>query len=155
MTRLILLVEDDQNDVLLTKLAFEQAGIENPLHVVGDGREALDYFEGTGEYADRQKYPLPYLVLLDLKLPRAQGLEVLSWVRARSEFDSTIVIVLTASNSAEDLAAAYRLGANAYVDKPSGMEQLCRLAQAIRDFWLVHNRVAPLVSPSPPPSSRA
>jgi CheY-like chemotaxis protein len=153
--RLILLVEDDENDVLLTKLAFGQAGIENPVRVVGDGREALDYFEGAGKYADRQRYPIPYLVLLDLKLPRAQGLEVLRWLRARSQFDSTVVIVLTASSSTQDLAAAYRLNANAYVIKPSGMDQLRALAQAIKDFWLVHNRVAPLVCPSPPRSSPA
>jgi CheY-like chemotaxis protein len=138
-TMLILLVEDDENDVFLMKAAFEQAGLVNPVHVASDGQEAIEYLGGVGEYADRRKFPVPYLVLLDLKLPHASGAEVLSWLRARAEFDSTVVIVLTSSGSPEDVARAYHLRANAFVIKPSGLSQLRALAQAIKDFWFTYN----------------
>src|SRR5262245_54836563 len=84
MTRLpILLIEDNENDVLFMNLALEQAGVTNPVHVVKDGQEALDYLGGTSGHADRVKYPLPYLVVLDLKLPYVMGLDVLKWMRER------------------------------------------------------------------------
>ncbi len=139
----ILLVEDDQNDVLFMKMAFEEVGVKNPLPVARDGKEALAYFEGTGRFADRKKHPLPYLVLLDLKLPHVMGLDLLKWMRARPELHSTIVLVLTSSSNPADLATAYQEGANAYLVKPTSFDQLKVLAQAIRDFWLVHNQAPP------------
>lgn len=140
MTPAILIVEDDPNDVLFLKLALNKAGVANPLSVAEDGREALDYFVGTGKFSDREKYPLPYLVLLDLKLPQMPGLEFLKWLRENSEFSSTVVIVLTSSSDPRDIDAAYQLHANAYLVKPSGIDVLTALARSIKDFWLTKNQ---------------
>jgi CheY-like chemotaxis protein len=142
----ILLVEDDPNDVLLMKIALESAGVQNPVQVVQDGKRALAYLEGKGRYADRSRFPLPYLVLLDLKLPHVMGLDVLKWLRQKTEFAPTIVLVLSASANPSDVKAAYRLGANAYLVKPSSLEKLKVLARSMRDFWLVQNE--PLSSTS-------
>src|SRR5437879_1930546 len=107
MNRVILLVEDDENDVLFLTMALKSAELANSMHVVKDGREAMDYFQGTGRFSDRQQYPLPYLVLLDLKIPHVPGLEVLKWLREQPISDSTMVIVLTSSSQPEDIDAAY------------------------------------------------
>ncbi len=139
MTRPILLVEDDENDVLTMTLALDKVALTCPICVAKDGREAQDYLSGGGKFADRHRYPLPYLILLDLKLPRVPGLEVLKWVRERREFDSIIVLVLTSSPMPADIQDAYHLRANAYLVKPSGLEKLHRMAQAIKDFWFIEN----------------
>ncbi len=136
----ILLVEDDENDVLFTQLALKAAEVANPMTMLTDGQQALDYFQGKGEYADRGKYPLPYLVLLDLKLPMVVGLDVLKWLRARPEFNSTIVVVLTASGRPADVATAYRLGANSYLVKPSSLDRFREMALQIKNFWLGANQ---------------
>src|SRR2546422_248808 len=140
MTRAILLVEDDENDILVMTMALEKAGLTCPVCTARDGREAQDYLSGAGKFADRQAYPLPYLILLDLKLPRVMGLEVLKWLRERPEFDSTIVLVLTSSPMPDDIQCAYHLRANAYLVKPCGLEKLHVMAQAIKDFWFIQNR---------------
>jgi CheY-like chemotaxis protein len=136
----ILLIEDDENDIIFTQMALEQAGVTCPLHLARDGRQARDYITGKGKFSDRQKYPIPYLVLMDLKLPYVMGLDILKDIRARPEFDSTIVIVLTSSNDPSDVDAAYRLRANAYLVKPSGMEALQTLIRGIKEFWLTLNQ---------------
>src|SRR5215475_4834342 len=136
----ILLVEDNENDILFLNMALEQAGVTNPVHVAKDGQEAIAYLSGTGQHSDRVKFPLPYLLLLDLKLPQVMGLDVLKWLRHRPEFDSTVVVVLTSSADPADVDAAYRLRANAYLVKPSGLANLQVLAQAIKDFWLLQNQ---------------
>ena len=146
----ILLVEDNENDVLFMNLALEQAGVANPIRVVKDGQEALAYLGGTGQYSDRLKFPLPYLVLLDLKLPYVMGLDVLKWLRQRAEFDSTIVVVLTSSADPADVETAYRLKTNAYLVKPSGLANLQILTQATKDFWLVQNQPAPSLGTNNP-----
>jgi len=135
----ILLVEDDENDVVLMKRALESAGVENPLVVAEDGLDALAYLAGEGKYADRKHFPLPAIVFLDLNLPGKGGHEILEWIRARPEFDSLIVIVLTASRLPLDLSRAYRLGANSYVVKPATVAQLTELAKAFRWYWLNFN----------------
>jgi len=138
--RTILLIEDDPNDVLFMKTAFEAVGLQNPVREVADGKQAMAYFAGTGPYADRHKYPLPYLVLMDLKLPYLMGLDLLKWVRERREFDSIMVVVLSASANPKDVDAAYRLGANGYLMKTSRFDTLKAMVQALNDYWLVHNR---------------
>jgi CheY-like chemotaxis protein len=140
ITPSILLVEDDENDILFMQLALEKVGVNCPLHIANDGREALDYVVGAGKFCDRQIYPIPYLVLLDLKLPYVLGLDILKDIRERREFDSTIVIVLTSSNDPRDIETAYRLRANAYLIKPSGMDALEALTRSIKEFWLTFNR---------------
>src|SRR6266481_2179401 len=98
----ILLVEDDPNDVLLIQRAFQKAGLRAALKVVRDGAQAIDYLSGNGVYAEREKYPLPYLILLDLKMPGTDGFEVLQWVRAEPEIKRLLVVVLTSSVLQED-----------------------------------------------------
>lgn len=139
----ILLVEDDADSVFLFEHTVRKLGITNPLRVARDGREALDYLEGVGDFADRQKHPLPGLILLDLKLPRISGFEVFQALRQRPETHPLIVVVLTSSASDEDIAQAYALGANAYLVKPLQLEKLEEIVLAIKNFWLTHNHPPP------------
>ena len=118
MNGTILLVEDDENDVFFFERAMKLAGMSNPLHVAQDGRQAIDYLKAVSDYADRAEFPLPSLVLLDLKLPRVRGLDVLKWIRGQPEFQTMIVIVFTSSGLASDIDKAYRLGANSYMVNP-------------------------------------
>lgn len=134
----ILQVEDDPNDVFLFKHAMKKVEMTNPMQVASDGQEAIDYLSGTGKFADREQYPLPGLVLLDLKLPYVMGLDVLKWIRERPD-TAPVVIILTASAEDGDVASAYRLGANAFVTKPSEASKLQDIVRAIKDFWLTHN----------------
>ncbi|HWX22148.1 MAG TPA: response regulator [Candidatus Binatia bacterium] len=136
--RTILQVEDDPNDVFLLQHAMKKVGLVNPVRVATDGRQAIDYLKGAGKFADRRKFPLPCLVLLDLKLPFVMGLEVLKWIRHRPG-PALIVLLLTASAEDADIATAYRLGANAFLTKPSTAAKLEDMAKAIKDFWLTHN----------------
>lgn len=140
----ILLAEDEPTGVFLFQHTVKKLGILNPLHVAKDGREALDYLEGVGEFADRGKFPLPGLVILDLKMPRISGFGVLRQMRQRPETQRTIVLMLTSSASDEDIAEAYALGVNGYLVKPLHLEKLQEMVQAIKDFWLTHNH-APAV----------
>jgi CheY-like chemotaxis protein len=132
----ILLVEDDPNDVLFLRTAFERTGLDQLLQVARHGRQALDYLRGAGEYADREEYPLPFLTLLDLKLPYVPGLDVLKSLRQDPLTRQIIVIILTSSQEQSDIDRAYALGANAFVAKPPNMETFQKLATAIRDFWI-------------------
>lgn len=135
----ILQVEDSENDVLLLQHAFRQAGIHNPLRAVSDGQEAVDYLQGVGKYADRQRFPLPGLLLLDLKLPRMMGLQVLEWIRADPRFNTLIVVVLTSSGQKDDVDNAYRAGANAFLVKPSGVLEFIEFLKVFKTFWLHYN----------------
>src|SRR5256885_17265814 len=113
----ILLAEDNENHVLLVRRAFEQAGLVNPLYVVSNGEEAINYLKGEGKYANRAEYPLPCLMLLDLKMPRKDGFEVLEWLRAQPGFSSLRVVVLTTSEELRDVNRAYLLRAQSLVSK--------------------------------------
>lgn len=137
--RVLLLVEDNEDDVFLMQRALEAANIKNRLLVVQDGESAVDYLSGTGEYADREKYPYPDIVFLDLKLPYLSGLEILEWKQSRKDLPETIIIVVTSSNEPSDLKTAYRLGASSYIVKPPTGEQLTDIAKAFRLYWLTHN----------------
>jgi CheY-like chemotaxis protein len=139
----ILLVEDDRNDAMFMKMAFESAGVTGNLQEVRDGKEALEYLKGEGQFADRETHPLPYLLLLDLKLPHVMGMDVLKWVRQQPELNGVVVLVLTSSCNPAEIDAAYRLGANAFLVKPSSFQELQVMARTIKDFWLVQNQPAP------------
>lgn len=141
--RSLLLVEDNDDDVFLMKRALKGARVTNPLHVVEDGQEAVDYLAGAGKFVDRSAYPLPAVVFLDLKLPMVSGHDVLAWIRRQKELDSIVVIVLTSSNEASDLSRCYALGANSYLVKPPTPEQLEELARAFRWYWLEYNQFDP------------
>jgi len=135
----ILLVEDERNDVFFLEYAFQAAGITNPLQVVEDGQEAIDYLTGIGKFADRSQYPLPCLVLLDLKMPRRSGLDVLSWIQNQPELQMLIVIVLSSSRDKNDVDEAYQLGARSYVVKPLSLAERLELAKALKQYWLQLN----------------
>lgn len=137
----ILLVEDNPDDVFFMQRACKAASLENPVHVAEDGRQAIEYLSGEGKFEDRNTYPLPCLILLDLKLPGKGGLEVLKWMREREEFTTRVVIVLTTSREPRDIHEAYRLGANAYLVKPTSPAQLAEVISAIKTFWIDHNVV--------------
>jgi CheY-like chemotaxis protein len=136
MNATILLAEDDENDAFFFERALKRAGLANPVQRVCDGREALEYLQGTGAFGDRYKFPLPRLVLLDLKLPQIMGLEVLKWIRDQDQFNSTTVIVLSASQFPDDLADARRHGADGYFVKPSDLDQLDVIARTVCDGWI-------------------
>jgi CheY-like chemotaxis protein len=137
----ILLVEDNEDDVFFMQRAIKSVGISNPLQVVQDGQTAIDYLNGSGEFADRDKFPFPCLVLLDLKLPRKTGHEVLAALRAQKECAALVVIALTTSREAKDIAQAYQLGVNAYLVKPTSPTQLMEMMTAVRNFWITYNIV--------------
>ena len=136
----ILYVEDDENDGFLLRRAFLKAGIPNPLEVVTDGNEAIEYLSGLGTFAKRR---LPHLVFLDLKLPFKTGFEVLAWLRQQPALHTIPVIILTSSTQESDVHKAYALGANAYLVKPPGAEELSELVGTVRAFWLTLNMNPP------------
>jgi CheY-like chemotaxis protein len=136
----ILLAEDDDNDVFFLKRAFKDAGIENPLYVARDGQEAIDCLGGAGKFSDRTQYPVPTLLICDLKMPRRTGMEVLEWKRVQQVIHCVPTIVLSSSAHRHDIERAYRLGANAFVVKPPSMEARLNLARVIKTFWLEFNQ---------------
>jgi CheY-like chemotaxis protein len=141
---MILLIEDNVDDAELTRYAFAKAGISKPLVTLSDGVAAVAYFEGTGIYADRSTHPYPALILLDLKLPRRSGYEVLRAVRDNPATKYTPVVVLTSSSRETDIRRAYDAGANSYLVKPVGREALLSMVQSLDGFWLGFNKtVAP------------
>src|SRR5579859_5380080 len=125
----ILLVEDDQNDVFFLQYAFEAAGVDNPIQVVADGQEAINYLSGAGHFADRQRFPLPCLMLLDLKLPVKMGTDVLRWIRKQPLVSNLLVVVLTSSSDSSDVDSAYEHGAQSYLVKPLSLEKRLELAK--------------------------
>ena len=128
----ILLVEDDENDVFFMRQALQRAGIVNSLQVVTDGRQALDYLQGQGKFMNRAEFPWPYLMLLDLRLPHVSGLAVLAWVREQTELPTIVIIILTSSKEDVDVGEAYRMGAAAYLVKPSDLTKLVRMLKALK-----------------------
>ena len=132
----ILLAEDDENDVFLMSRAFERAAVPNPLVVVRDGQHVIDYLTGTGDYSQRDKFPMPGLILLDLKMPWMDGFDVLKWIRARSEFDLLPIVVLTSSKLQADIDNSRQLGVYDYRVKPHSFPDLVSLLDDVRKCWL-------------------
>ncbi len=144
--RTILLVEDNPDDVELTLRAFKQHNIKNEITVVRDGEEALDYLFATGAYTDRDVTIMPSVVILDLKLPKVDGLEVLQRIRADERTKIVPVVILTSSNEEQDMVNGYKFGANSYVRKPVDFTQFIEAARQLGLYWLVINE--------PPPKKR-
>jgi CheY-like chemotaxis protein len=136
----VLLVEDDENDVFFLQRAFDAAEVRNPLHVATDGQEAIDYLSGAGKYSDRGRFPVPCLLILDLKMPRKTGMEVLQWKREQPILHCLPTVVLSSSAHRYDIERAYRLGANAFVVKPPSTDARSALARFIKGFWLEFNQ---------------
>jgi CheY-like chemotaxis protein len=141
----ILLVEDNPSDIELTKRALTKANVANELVVVEDGQEALDYLFGTGKYVGRDVLPSLALVLLDLKLPKVAGLEVLKRIRANERTKRLPVVILTSSQEERDIAMGYDLGANSYIRKPIDFFQFAEAIKTLGLYWLVLNEPPPLV----------
>jgi CheY-like chemotaxis protein len=133
----ILLVEDEENDALLVKMAFKKNDIPNPVQWVRDGLEAIAYLNGEGEFADRDCYPFPEVLILDLKMPRMNGLELLAWIRDHPEFKVIPTIIMSSSRLDSDVEKAYNLGVNTYMIKPSSFDELARMVKFAHDYWSV------------------
>jgi CheY-like chemotaxis protein len=131
----ILLAEDNEDDVFILRRALRQAEVKNPVQVAGDGQELADYLAGEGAFADRQKHPLPFLLLLDLKIPLQSGLEVLAWMRQQPNLQRIVVVVLTSSAEPRDLKTARELGARFYLVKPPKAETLSAIMAVLRAEW--------------------
>ena len=132
----ILVAEDDPTDAFFFQRAFKRAGLPAVLHFVRDGQEVIDYLNGTGPFADRTAYPLPQLLLLDLKMPRLNGFDVLEWVRQQPGFSSLQVVIFSSSDETKDINRAYGLGANWYLVKPHSMDELTALVGRFKKYWL-------------------
>jgi two-component system response regulator len=144
-SKTILLIEDNASDIDLTKRALEKGRIANALVVVSDGQEALDYLFGTGEYAGRDSSDFPALTLLDLKLPKVSGLDVLRRIRSDSRTRRMPVVILTSSREEQDIAAGYDLGVNSYIRKPVDFEHFVQSVAQLGLYWLVLNEEPPRV----------
>ncbi len=135
-TAVILLVEDQENDVILVRRAFSAAGLTNPIQVARNGFEALSYLSGEGKFANRAEYPLPRLVLLDLRMPAMDGYEVLTWIRQQDGLRGLPVLVLTSSNLISDVNRAYQLGANSFFVKDVDFQNATALVQTLKKYWI-------------------
>ena len=144
----ILLVDDNDDDVFALRRALQKANTANPQQVVTNGRDAVAYLGGTGKYADRSQYPLPFLVFLDLKMPLLDGFEVLGWMREQPSLAGIVVVVLTGSDELKDHQRAYALGARSYLVKPPTPGDLQQVLQSMDSYWLRGSERGPVVSAS-------
>ena len=136
----ILLIEDSENDALLMQRALQKSAIPDGVHIARSGKEAIEYLKGVGPFSNRQEFPLPQLILLDLQMPEMHGLKVLEWIRSQPEFRSTVIIVLSSSRLTGDIQLAYKLGSNSYLVKPPTLEMLYQTVSAIAQYWLALNQ---------------
>ena len=136
----VLLVEDDPNDVLLMQRAFRKANLAIALNVAQNGQEAIEYLNHQGKFADETRFPLPTLMLLDLKMPRMDGFETLEWLRQQPGLRRIVAVVLSSSSEITDINRAYDLGANSYLVKPGEFKTLVELVKLLATYWLAINK---------------
>jgi CheY-like chemotaxis protein len=132
-----LIVEPNPDYVFLLERALKTAGIPNPLQVVHDGEQALEYLHGSGQYGDRLKFPFPSLIFTEIKIPRKGGFEILQWLRNNPQCSVIPIIILTASKLQSDIKRAYELGVNSYMVKPASNEELAKMMKITHDYWLI------------------
>lgn len=135
----ILYVEDDENYARLLHCTLQQGGFKQELQHVTDGAEAMAYLKGEGKYSNRSKFPVPCVVLADLKMPRVNGFELLDWVRRQSNYPHLPVIVLTSSDEIKEIQKAYKLGANSFLHKPPHVEDLKEMLKMLEAYWTKFN----------------
>ena len=145
---LFLVVEDNEDHVLLIRRAFAKSKVVNPLQVVRTGEDAIAYLEGTGRFSNREEFPLPAVLLLDLKLTGMSGFDVLRWTRQQPNLRALRIVVLTSSSEIRDVNLAYQLGANSFLVKPVDFEDFVRVTQALQGYWLWTDK-EPLISRPP------
>lgn len=132
----VLAADDDESDQMILQIAFQRAGIRNPLIFVCDGEEVIEYLAGAGRFADRSEYTLPGLIILDLKMPRLNGFDVLSWLAVQPEFNEVPVVVVSSSFDETDICRARKLGARDYFVKPHALSDLVNIARKLQAKWL-------------------
>ena len=138
----VLAAEDEESDAFILRLAFQKAGVSNPLVIVSDGHEAIDYLASHGRYSDRNAHPLPALLLLDLKMPRMSGFDVLRWLSMQPNFQHLPAIVLSSSSDESDLLRARQLGARDYFVKPLSLPDFVGIIKSLQSRWLTDRIVA-------------
>jgi CheY-like chemotaxis protein len=151
----ILVVDDNEDDVFALRRALKKANIANPQQVLTHGQAAIDYLSGTGEYADRSRFPLPFLMLLDLKMPFRGGFEVLEWAGQQPELSGLAIIILTGSDEIKDHQRAYALGARSYVVKPPSPQDLQQVMRSMDSLWLREHDKSPLIGGTSVPDLKA
>lgn len=136
LAKLILIADDDENDVILLNSCLKRAGVKNPSIAVGDGSDVIAYFRGDNEYADRNKYPLPGILFLDLKMPRNGGFAVIEWLNRHKELrENLLIIVLTGFDQAAFVKRAYDLDTLSFLPKPCGVEDVLNLVRRYSTYW--------------------
>ena len=134
----ILIVDDDENDIFFAQRAFAEINVHCAFQMLRHGQEVVDYLEGHGDYADREKYPLPMMILMDLKMPIMDGFQVLEWLRARPRLRAIPIIIFSSSDLASDITRAYELGANSFMTKSVTYDGLLVKLQTFSQYWLEH-----------------
>jgi CheY-like chemotaxis protein len=145
MTKSILIADDFEDDAELLRRTLERAGVKNPVFMVKDGEEAIAFLNGNGQYADRDKFPLPGVVLLDLKMPKANGFQVLDWMRFQPQHSDVLKIVLSGHHELKEVNEAYRLGARSFFLKPCNVQDVQNLMRAFPSHWKSEPSVSPEV----------
>jgi CheY-like chemotaxis protein len=145
----VLLVEDNPSDVFIVQRIFQKLKVQSSLQIASNGDEAIAYLSGTGKYSDRERFPLPMVVLLDLKLPRRSGLEVLEWLKAQPILGRLPVVVLTSSKQASDINQAYDRGANSYLVKTMNPRDNEEIAKVVHHYWVRCNQKPDIEQPVP------
>jgi len=135
MARAILIAEDDEDDALLISSTLKKAGVHNPLVALHDGTEVIAYLKGDKQYADREKFPFPSVLLLDLKMPRISGLQVLQWLAERKQAREILIVVLTGHNDLGNLRTAYQTGARSFLTKPCRVADIQSLVRSYSTYW--------------------
>jgi len=143
----VLIAEDNPEDIALFRRAFEQLGYTGPLQYVSDGEQAIGYLAGEGKFHNRSEFPLPAFLLLDLKMPRKNGFDVLEWIRSQASLAEMRTVVLTTSDDLREVSRAYQLGAASFLTKPVNFTEFKDTIQALFNYWLALNKAAPIVRP--------
>ena len=144
----VLIAEDSEADIYFLLRAFDHAKIGNAIHVVRDGDEVLSYLKAEGIYANRERYPAPRIVLLDLYMPSTSGFDILRWKKSQSQLKDVLFVALSNTNSVKDINLAYELGANTFLSKPLDGAEIRNLIEAFHDYWVVKHPKAAAESPA-------